>query len=219
MPHTALRLNIGGVDLTKYLTKLLKQRGYDHDMKSWSDKQLVRDIKERLGYVAQDFDQEMRKSEGLTENNNDENENDDIGIEKEYELPDGQKMKIGNERFRCCEALFNPSLIGIESDGISKLIYNCIMKCDVDDRKQFFSNIVLSGGTSMFDGIDLRLINEINDIAPASIKVKIIAPAERKYSAWIGGSIVGSLSTFGNMWITKDEYDESGPSIVHRKCF
>jgi len=71
----------------------------------------------------------------------------------------------------------------------------------------------------MLLGIELRLIKEITALAPASIRVKIVAPPERKYSVWIGGSILSSLSTFQEMWITKDEYDESGPGIVHRKCF
>ncbi|KAG1687567.1 hypothetical protein DVH05_004764 [Phytophthora capsici] len=56
-------------------------------------------------------------------------------------------------------------------------------------------------------------------LAPAAMKVKIITPPERKYSVWIGGSILASLATFQHMWISKAEYDESGPSIVHRKCF
>ena len=215
MPHALQRLDIGGSDLTYYLIKLFNQRGYP--MKEWNDKELARDIKEKLGYVAQDFDQEMKKSEGLLNDN--ENKNDDIDIEKEYELPDGQKIKIGNERFRCCEPLFQPSLIGIESEGIHKLIYNCIMKCDVDNRKTFFGNIVLAGGTTMFDGISSRLTNDITEIAPATIKAKIISPPERKYSAWIGGSILSSISTIPDLWITKDDYDECGPNIVHRKCF
>lgn len=71
----------------------------------------------------------------------------------------------------------------------------------------------------MFPGISERMSKEISHLAPASIKVKIVAPPERKYSVWIGGSILASLSTFQSMWISKEEYDESGPSIVHRKCF
>merc|ERR1712070_774395 len=70
-----------------------------------------------------------------------------------------------------------------------------------------------------FPGISERMHGEITALAPASIKVKIVAPPERKYSVWIGGSILASLSTFQSMWISKEEYDESGPSIVHRKCF
>ena len=78
---------------------------------------------------------------------------------------------------------------------------------------------MLSGGTTMYAGIADRLSKELTALAPASMKVKIIAPPERKYSVWIGGSILSSLSTFQQMWISKQEYDESGPSIVHRKCF
>jgi actin len=76
-----------------------------------------------------------------------------------------------------------------------------------------------SGGTTMYPGISDRMQKEITALAPSSMKVKIIAPPERKYSVWIGGSILASLSTFQQMWISKQEYDESGPSIVHRKCF
>jgi len=89
----------------------------------------------------------------------------------------------------------------------------------VDIRKDLYSNIVLSGGSTMFMQIQDRMSKEIQALAPASMKIKIIAPPERKYSVWIGGSILSSLSTFQSMWITKSEFDESGPGIVHRKCF
>ncbi|XP_043681907.1 actin, clone 211-like [Vespula pensylvanica] len=98
-------------------------------------------------------------------------------------------------------------------------VYNSIMKCDVDIRKDLYANTVLSGGTTMYPGIADRMQKEITALAPSTIKIKIIAPPERKYSVWIGGSILASLSTFQQMWISKQEYDESGPGIVHRKCF
>ena len=140
-------------------------------------------------------------------------------LEKSDELPDGQVITIGNERFRCPEALFQPSFLGMECNGIHETTYNSIMKCDVDIRKDLYGNIVLSGGTSMYPGINTRLEKEMIQLAPPTMKIKVIAPPERKYSVWIGGSILASLSTFQNMWITKEEYDESGPAIVHRKCF
>jgi actin len=93
------------------------------------------------------------------------------------------------------------------------------MKCDVDIRKDLYANIVFSGGSSMYEGIADRMSKEITALAPSTMKIKVIAPPERKYSVWIGGSILASLSTFQQMWISKGEYDESGPSIVHRKCF
>ncbi|NXT97602.1 ACT13 protein, partial [Buphagus erythrorhynchus] len=140
-------------------------------------------------------------------------------LEKSYELPDGQVITIGNERFRCPEALFQPSFLGMESCGIHETTFNSIMKCDVDIRKDLYANTVLSGGTTMYPGIADRMQKEITALAPSTMKIKIIAPPERKYSVWIGGSILASLSTFQQMWISKQEYDESGPSIVHRKCF
>jgi actin len=77
--------------------------------------------------------------------------------------------------------------------------------------------VLLTGILSLYNVF--RMQREITALAPSSMKIKIVAPPERKYSVWIGGSILASLSTFQQMWISKQEYDESGPSIVHRKCF
>jgi actin-related protein len=102
---------------------------------------------------------------------------------------------------------------------VHEIIYNSIMKCDVDIRKDLYGNIVLSGGPTMFPGIVERMNKELVALAPSTMKIRVIAPPERKYSVWIGGAILTSLSTFQQMWISKEEYDEFGPGIVHRKCF
>merc|ERR1712173_521745 len=81
-----------------------------------------------------------------------------------------------------------PSLVGRESEGIHKMTYESIMKCDVDIRRDLYQNTVLSGGSTMFPNIDARLSKEITALAPASIKVKVVAPPERKYSVWIGAA-------------------------------
>ncbi|XP_057436467.1 actin-100-like [Lotus japonicus] len=210
LPHAIQSLNFGGSDITKYLIDILGERGYSFT--NSSECKIVRDMKEKLAYLALNYEHELATAK--------------TSSCVDYELPDGHVITIGDERFKCPEVLFQPSLIGMKvphtndpAHGIHEIINESIMKCDSEIRKDFYGNIVLSGGSTMFPGIADRLTKEITSIAPSSIRIKVVAPPERKYSVWIGGSILASLSTFQQMWVTKAEYDESGPSIVHQKCF
>ena len=198
------RIDFAGDLITDYLNDALTERGYMFS--TIKEKEIVKDMKEKLCYVALDYEQELVKKSS--------------SINKTYKLPDGQEIKIENECFRCPEVLFQPRLLGLtKTPGIHELIFNSIMKCDIDIRKDFYANIVLSGGSTMFPGIAERLKREISLLAPSSIRVNIIKPDERKITSWIGGSILASLSTFQSDFVSKQEYYEYGPNIIHKKCF
>ncbi|XP_015921489.1 actin-6-like [Parasteatoda tepidariorum] len=202
--HAVSRMEYAGRTLTDYLAQLLTERGYYFTTSAESE--IVRDIKESLCFASEDFIEDKKSCA-----------KDVSAFEKRYTLPDGQVLRIGSERFRCPEVLFTPSLLNLEDPGFHDSLYNSVMKCDVDIRRDILKNVVLSGGNTMFPGLPNRLRREMQELC--SSKVKVWAPADRRYAVWLGGSILGSLSTFKDICITRAEYNDYGPRIVHRKCF
>ena len=205
MPHAVQRVDMAGRDLTEHMQKLLLETGLS--LMNSSERETCRAMKEQLCYVALDYEEELAQA----------NKSGSADAQM-YELPDGSEVTVGDARFRCPEALFRPAMLGKEALGMPELVVKTIQGCDMDVRRELYSNIVLSGGTTMYKGLAERLAKDLSNLTPAGVKPKVVAPPERKYSVWIGGSILSSLTTFQNQWITKREYDECGPSIVHNKC-
>ncbi|KAG0335389.1 Actin-2 [Podila humilis] len=191
IPHAIQRVDIAGRDVTEHLQLLLRKAGYHFHTSS--EKEIVRIIKEKTCYLPL-FPAKEEKDAG--------------GKNEDFMLPDGNVIKLGAERFRAPEILFNPEIIGQEFPGIHQVVVDSISRSDMDLRKALYSNIVLSGGSTLCKGFGDRLLLEVKKLALKDIKIKISAPPERKYSTWIGGSILASLSTFKKMWVSAEEYQE-----------
>ena len=208
------RMNFGGYDLTKWMAKLLDKDNVFFN--SYYEKTIFNDMKEKKTYVAFDYEAELKKVETSNE------------IQTIYNRPDGQKVQLSKERFQCPELLFKPSLGGIKEydetgiTGIHNLIYHTIKCCPFYNEGYLFTNeIILSGGSTMFDGLAQRLEKELRNLTKYNYgDFKVIAPPERKYSVWIGGSIFGSIPSFPQNVLTQDEYNQNGPNkqiFIHRK--
>lgn len=202
--HAIRRLDLAGRDLTEYLMWLLDVRRGFGSFHTTREREDARGIKEELCYVALNFDAELKAATTKS-------------TEKVYELPDGNSISVGSERFQCPEVLFQPISVGKEADGIHEMVTRSIGECHEDLQEDLYRNVVLSGGSAMLPGMCERMAKELKAAAPSKIRhVDVIAPS--MYSAWAGGSIVASMSSFQPMWISKGEYGETGARIVNVKC-
>ncbi|KAI8810503.1 actin-like protein [Cladochytrium replicatum] len=199
MQQAVRRIDVAGRDVTDYLQLLLRKSGWHFHTSA--EHEIVRTMKEKACYIALNPSKEEKESSGKYD---------------DYELPDGNIVKLGSERFRAPEILFNPEIIGQEYPGVHQVVVDCINKADMDLRKNLYANIVLSGGSTLCKGFGDRLLHEVKKLAMKEMKIKIFVPPERKWSTWIGGSILASLSTFKKMWVSAEEYEED-PDIIHRK--
>ena len=193
-------IEFGGKDLTEYFVRLLNEIKYIPIDK---EKDIAELAKVKACYVALDYQSELKYVEPF-----------------EYTLPDGTDIFIRDQRIRCCEALFNPSLAGMDYDeNIAEYCNKCIKSCDDDQRNDLYSNIILFGGNTMFKGFAERFAEEIKKLAGYKYEevVNVTAPYEKNLAALKGGCVLSSLSEFEKQWITKNEYEEWGPYIVHSK--
>ena len=200
IPSSIRRIDVAGRDVTEHLQTLLRKGG--HVFHTSAEKEVVKQIKEKTSYIAQDPKKEEKEWLNVGTRGGEDKSTT-------YDLPDGQKLKIGPERFRAPEILFDPELIGLEWPGLHQIVVDAINRTDMDLRKSLFGNIVLSGGSTLTKGFGDRLLHEVQRLAVKDMRIKIFAPPERLYSTWIGGSILAGLSTFRKMYVTIDDWHES----------
>ncbi|XP_021044331.1 actin-related protein T1 [Mus pahari] len=202
LPHAITKLYVAGRDITEHLTRLLLAKGYTFPC--ILNKAVVDDIKEKSCTVSWD---------------NKDTEKNCQQFLSEYTLPDGNTIQMNDHLRQVPEVLFTPDHLGIHDLGISKMVCNSIMKCDTDIQENLFAEIVLSGGTTLFPGLQNRLLKELEVLAFEGTPIKITASPDRCYSAWIGGSVMTSMTTFKQMWVTAEDFKEYGAFVVQRKCF
>ncbi len=220
--HGVFRLMAAGTDLTDRLVGLLEESGYSFTTRA--EREIVRAMKEELCYVALDFEAEVERAARRP-------------VEKPFELPDGTVINVGSQAFRAPEALFQPALFGDATavcDGVADMVGRAAAACDASFRGELLASVVLSGGSTLLPGFAARMQKELVPIRaaaaaecqppPGSAAAAVRGRKERvgstgRHAAWEGGSILASLPVFAKRWISKAEYDEVGPTIVHSKCF
>lgn len=202
LSHAIQRMDLAGKAVTESLMQQMRRHG--HVFHTSAESEIMREMKEEICYVAYNPAKE---------------ESQHAELQKTWKLPDGQIIHLGAERFRAPELLFQPELVGAEYKGVPGLLFDSIAMSDLDLRKTLYTEIVLSGGSTMLPGFGDRLLNETRKLVPKDCKIRISAPPNRNLSTWVGGSILASLATFKQMWVTKQEYEEEGKAVMHRKTF
>ncbi len=196
LPHAITRTDVGGSDITHFLCRTLKDKGYD--MHYLRDRTVIQHIINKLCYVSADFAHEQIE-------------------ERSFELPDGNNIVLGEQLYRCPEIMFQPTIAdpGTYQIGIQPVLLNAIKKCDSEMHKVMYDNVILAGGSSMYAGMPDRIKKEIS--TNTDYDTNIVVNEERHLAAWIGASVLSTLDSFQHFWITSDEYEENGPCLIHRR--
>ena len=206
--HAIQKIDLGGSQLTNYLCKLINNSSENTvQFVNPAEISMINELKEKICLVADDYDSSMKKTMDDKEYNT-------------YKLPDGTNVYIRGEKFQCPELLFAPSLNNLDMAGLHEQAFKSITSCDEDINKELFLNVVLCGGSSLFLKIQNRFQKELQSLAPTGKNVNVIAPPERKYSAWLGGAILASLKDFKEtMFISRKEWNDNGPDYIFNKFF
>merc|ERR1719192_229848 len=209
-----LVLKIGGKQVTEHLMNLLMNGKYsfpDDNFLLWrkkkktkftvsSRKEIIREMKEQYCTVSPNYTLSYE---------------DPSFPENSIRLPDGNMIVMGKETFVAPEIMFQPGLANKKSCGLSQLIYYSVLKCEEKIRAELLSNITLSGGNTKFPGFEKPLYQELSELFEDKTNIKVRSLPNRELLGWIGGARLSNLSSFQRFWLTKADYQENGPVIVH----
>jgi len=202
---------VGEGEPAKYIAKKLE--GITHSYDSYMKNQVVCDFQKMVPRMSDRAYQEETLTSLPT---------------TPYEFPNGYNDSFGIERYQGPEQLFNPHRFDKEPKpqqdktlGVHELVKESLMSCDVDIHNNLWNSIILCGGATLTSGFVERLDAELRMTFAPHTKFKIVASnvnSERTFAPWVGGSILASLGSFQQMWVSKQEYDEIGPNVIHDKC-
>jgi len=199
LEHAVKFIPMGGNVLDQFLRQKMNELGVATE--SSVQKNIIRELKERVCFCSVDFEKDLEQKDKFS---------------RDFSLPDSSKVPIGETRFLVPELMFKPQLMNLEVEPLHKAIIQSVELCDVDIRREMLRNIFLTGGSSMFPFLEMRLKkeleNELTNLGKIAQDVHIIASKGRVLSNWVGGSILSGLPDFQDRWITRKKYYDEGIS-------
>jgi centractin len=200
LTHSVTRSNLAGRTVTRYLQHLLRRSGVSTVTTAEAD--FVQTIKHEACYFTPT-----------------PSPDDDKQAQTPYQLPDGQVIQMSSERYQAPNVLLDPTLIGSEELSVAEVLTTAIQKSDRDLRAKLYRQVVLAGGSTLLPGCGERLLYQVRQAAPTHVSLQLAAPPDRLHSAYVGGSILASLATFKSMWVSREQYEEHGTSILHARDY
>ena len=204
IPSSCFRYDYGGRDVTNALKILLDKNNYNLNCNSFTDMKIFKNIKEKQCYLK--INQEVGKYDDFN------------SVESEFILPDGNICLLKDEKIIAPEILFNNRLNCSEYPPFHEILFNSISKADINIKNKLYSTVVLSGGNTLFRGMEEKTRNSLKQLAPKHIEIKIRMNRNPQLSCWNGGNVVSSLNTFKKMIVTQNDWKEHGKKILFAKC-
>ena len=214
IPHAVMQSCFGGMDVDNALTSMLVEKfgsTYSRDSSSLD----MQRFKEQHAFVARDSDYAAGMRAGAVGGavggagaGASATANADLAVK--HRMSTGSNLLFDQERYLCGEELFTASLPN-GCKGLAQGVHWCVQRCESVLRKQLFGSILLCGGTTCMDGFPERLLHDTTALLQRTSKVNVIAPRNRKYTAWLGGASLAQMDDFGDrVLVSADEYDERG---------